>query len=106
MIEFVLQWNESHMEKRITISVELENLAKKNITLVEHADFVFLSKDYAQLMGWMTKEIAIQNLRHFVKKKFVENYVQYNFTLNIRCIKFHFFVSSYCKIEIDLSMGK
>lgn len=72
MIESVIQWNESHEEKRIIVSVELENLAKKNIALIEHADVVFLSKDYAELMSWMTKEIAIQSLRDFVKKKFVE----------------------------------
>lgn len=68
MIDAVTQWNKVNADTRITISVELENRAEKNIELIGDADFVFLSKDFANLMGWLTKEVAIHNLRKYVKK--------------------------------------
>lgn len=69
MINSVLQWNSEHPDQCITISVELENRSEKNLPLVQHADYVFLSKDFAELMGWMSKEVAIHNLRKYVKNK-------------------------------------
>lgn len=70
MIDHVDDWNKNENNRHpITISVELENLAVKNIELVEKADVIFLSKDYACLMNWNTKEVAIHNLRIYVKKK-------------------------------------
>ena len=69
MIDSVLQWNSKHPDQRITISVELENQTKMNLPLAQDADYVFLSKDFAKLMGWMSKEVAIQSLRKFVKKE-------------------------------------
>lgn len=75
MINSVLQWNSEHPDQYITISVELENRSEKNLPLVKHADHVFLSKDFAELMGWMSKEVAIHNLRKYVKKKYVFTFV-------------------------------
>lgn len=70
MIDFIVGWNESHPADRITISVELENHAKKNVSLVKNADVVFLSKDYSQFMGWNTKENALQSIREFVNQRY------------------------------------
>lgn len=71
MIDSILEWNEKHPDQRIVVSVELENRTEKNLPLVKDADFVFLSKDFAELMGWMSKEVAIHNLRKYVKKQYV-----------------------------------
>lgn len=69
MIDLVVLWNKIENKPNIPISVELENLSKENIALVEKADVVFLSKDYACLMGWTNKEVAVHNLRKYVKKE-------------------------------------
>lgn len=69
MIDLVVQWNEKNPNNTITLSVELENQAEKNIDLATDADIVFLSKDFAKLMGWQTKEVAIHNLRKYVKQQ-------------------------------------
>lgn len=68
MIDSIVQWNSKH-DERIVISVELENRSKKNLSLVSDADYVFVSKDFAELMGWKTKEDTIQNLKEYVKKE-------------------------------------
>lgn len=68
MIDAIVQWNSEHTDQCIVISVELENRNKNNLMLVTDADFVFLSRDFAELMGWMSKEVAIHNLRKYVKK--------------------------------------
>lgn len=68
MIDYVVDWNKLDNRPHITISVELENLSEKNILLVEKAGVIFLSKDFACLMGWKSKEVAIHNLRKYVKK--------------------------------------
>lgn len=67
MIDLIFLWNKIDNKPNITISIELENLSPNNIALVEHADYVFLSKDYATMMGWTTKEVAIHTLRKYVK---------------------------------------
>lgn len=67
MIDSILEWNKSHPDERITISVELETRSKKTIVLVEHADFVFIGKDYSELMGWNTKEMTVESIRKYVK---------------------------------------
>lgn len=69
MIASVVQWNATNPNKYIVISVELENRNETNLELVSHADYVFLSRDFAELMGWMSKEVAIHNLRKYVKKE-------------------------------------
>lgn len=69
MIDSIVQWNVQHPDQRIVISVELENRTEKNLTLVADADYVFLSKDFSELMGWTSKEVAIHNLRKYVKKE-------------------------------------
>lgn len=69
MIDSVHEWNAANPEQYIVISVELENRTEKNLPLIKEADFVFLSKDFAELMGWMSKEVAIHNLRKYVKKQ-------------------------------------
>ncbi|XP_031634393.1 ketohexokinase-like [Contarinia nasturtii] len=69
MIDSIVQWNAEHPDQRITISVELENRTEKNLPLVADADYVYLSKDFAEIMGWMSKEVAIHNLRKYVKKE-------------------------------------
>lgn len=69
MIDSIVRWNDEHSEQRITISVELENRTEKNLALVKDADYVFLSRDFAELMGWMSKEVAIHNLRKYVKQQ-------------------------------------
>lgn len=69
MIDSVVTWNSEHPEQHIVISVELENRTEKNLPLITDADFVFLSKDFAELMQWNTKEMAIHNLRKYVKKE-------------------------------------
>lgn len=71
MIDSVISWNATHTEQRIVISVELENRTEKNLPLVKNADYVFLSKDFAELMQWTSKEVAIHNLRKYVKKEWV-----------------------------------
>lgn len=71
MIDFIACWNGAHPDDRITISVELENHAKKNVSLVEHADYVFLSKDFSVFMGWNTKENALQSIREYVKQRYL-----------------------------------
>lgn len=68
MIDSIIQWNEANPDKYIVISVELENRNEKNLQLVPDADYVFLSRDFAELMGWMSKEVGIHNLRKYVKK--------------------------------------
>ena len=71
MIDSILQWNFEHPDQRITVSVELENRNETNLLLAQDADYVFLSKDFAELVGWMSKEVAIHNLRKYVKKEYV-----------------------------------
>lgn len=71
MIDSVLEWNVKNPKQRITVSVELENRTEKNLPLVKDVDFIFLSKDFAELMGWMSKEVAIHNLRKYVKQQYV-----------------------------------
>lgn len=71
MINSILKWNSEQPDQRITISVELENRTEKNLPLVQDADYVFLSKEFADLMGWTSKETAIHNLRKYVKKEYV-----------------------------------
>lgn len=71
MIDSIVEWNAKHHEQRIVVSVELENRTDKNLQLVKEADFVFLSKDFAEFMGWMSKEVAIHSLRKYVKKQYV-----------------------------------
>lgn len=69
MIELVVLWNKIENKPNITISVELENLKEANLCLIEQADFVFLSKDFACMMGWTNKELAVHNLRKYVKNE-------------------------------------
>lgn len=69
MVDSVLQWNAKNPDLRIIISVELEVWNEEIFPLAQTADFVFMSKDFAQFMGWMTKEVAIQNLTKYVKKE-------------------------------------
>lgn len=69
MIDLIVLWNKIENKPNITISLELENLSSKNITLAANADVVFLSKDYAVMMGWTNKEVAVHNLRKYVKKE-------------------------------------
>lgn len=69
MIDSIVQWNAANPDKYIVISVELENRSEKNVVLVPNADYVFLSRDFAELMGWMSKEVGIHNLRKYVKKE-------------------------------------
>lgn len=71
MIELITLWNKIENKPNITISVELEKLSPRLVILVEFADVVFLSKDYAIQMGWQTKEEAVQSLRNDVKKRFI-----------------------------------
>lgn len=69
MIDSILAWNAKNPTDRIVISVELEHLKKDILSLVKDADVVFLSRDYAELMQWTSKEVAIHNLRKYVKKE-------------------------------------
>lgn len=69
MIDSILAWNAKNPNDRIVISVELEHLKKDILSLVKDADVVFLSRDYAELMQWTSKEVAIHNLRKYVKKE-------------------------------------
>lgn len=69
MIDSIVQWNTANPDQYIVISAELENRNEKNLVLVADADFVFLSRDFAELMGWNGKEVAIHNLRKYVKKR-------------------------------------
>lgn len=69
MIDSILTWNAKNPTDRIVISVELEHLKKDILSLVKDADIVFLSRDYAELLQWTSKEVAIHNLRKYVKKE-------------------------------------
>lgn len=69
MIDSILAWNAKNPTDRIVISVELEHLKKDILSLVKDADIVFLSRDYAELLQWTSKEVAIHNLRKYVKKE-------------------------------------
>lgn len=69
MIESVMEFNGKNPDQRIVVSVELENRSEKNLQLVKDADYVYLSKDFAEMMGWNSKEVAIHNLRKYVKKQ-------------------------------------
>lgn len=69
MIDFIVLWNKIKTKPNITISLELENLSSNNIELAANVDVVFLSKDYALMMGWTNKEVAVHNLRKYVKKE-------------------------------------
>lgn len=69
MIELIVLWNKIDGKPNITISIELENLTATNLNLLEHVDYVFLSKDFACMMGWTNKEIAVHNLRKYVKHR-------------------------------------
>lgn len=71
MIELITLWNKIETKPNIPISVELEKLSPRLIILVEYADVVFLSRDYALQMGWNNREEAVDNLRKEVKKRFV-----------------------------------
>lgn len=71
MIDSVVEWNAKHPEHCIVISIELELKTEKNLSMVKEADFVFLGKDFAEFMQWNSKEVAIHNLRKYVKKEWV-----------------------------------
>lgn len=68
MIDLIVLWNKIENKADITISLELENSSADNIKLAANADIVFLSRDYALMMGWTNKEVAVHNLRKYVKK--------------------------------------
>lgn len=70
MINSVVEWNYAHPDQSIIISIELEIGTKDELQFVLDADYVFLSKDFSQVMGWTSKETAVHNLRKYVKKKY------------------------------------
>lgn len=69
MIDLIVLWNKIENKPDIIISLELEKLTSDNITLAANADYVFLGKDFALMMGWTNKEVAVHNLRKYVKKE-------------------------------------
>lgn len=50
----IKQYNlKQSLHNRIKISLDLEKKRQENLQLINHADVVFLGKDYAQLLGWL-----------------------------------------------------
>lgn len=92
MIDSILEWNVKHPDQRIVVSIELENRTEKNLALVKDADYVFLSKDYSEFMGWKSKEVAIHNLRKYVKKQYVDlNMITFFDQMNMWLWKYCFY---------------
>lgn len=57
------------MKPNVTISVEFETLSAANLILAEHADVIFVSKDYANLIGFTSKESAVYGMQKQKIKK-------------------------------------
>ncbi|MCL4121437.1 UNVERIFIED_CONTAM: hypothetical protein GTU68_045842 [Idotea baltica] len=67
MIKHVNTLNESR-ESKIKISVEIEKTLPQIFELFPLADFVFVSKEYAQFRGWMDIQEALSNASKLVKE--------------------------------------
>lgn len=62
MIDLIVQWNKTN--NKITISVEFEKPRKEILILAEHADVIFVGKDFASHLGY-TKESAVYEIQKY-----------------------------------------
>ncbi len=74
MIESVVLFNRASSTQpsdRITISVDLEKLCVENLSLVNFADVVLISKDFAIHLGYENKTVAVHGFRKRTRPGFV-----------------------------------
>lgn len=57
-----------NFDPTIKISVELEKLRGDDLYLVDHADYVFLSKTFAQYLGCTDKKEAVYHLKKLANR--------------------------------------
>lgn len=68
MINLIVLWNKIETKPDIKISVEFERPSPNNLILAEHADVIFIGKEFASHYGY-TKDSAVHELREYAKKK-------------------------------------
>lgn len=66
MIDLIVQWNKTN--NKIMVSVEFEKPLKENLILAEHADVIFVGKDFASHFGY-TKESAVYEIQKYANNK-------------------------------------
>lgn len=72
MMESVVAFNkEKEKSEKITISLDIENLQTGNLSLVNFADVVILSKDFAKHLGYQNKITAVNSFRQLTRSRFV-----------------------------------
>ena len=68
MIDMVEKWNSALThESKIIVSVELEKPRKTLLPLLDKADVVFISKDFARFCGYSSASEAVKSLRNKIK---------------------------------------
>lgn len=68
MVSIVDKFNSSHLaEDRIVVSVELEKPRQSLLQLVDKADVVFMSKDFARFCGFSSAFEAVESFRGKIK---------------------------------------
>lgn len=68
MINLIILWNKIDSKPNITISVEFERPSDDNLILAEHADVIFIGKEFASHYGY-TKKTAVYEMKKHTKKK-------------------------------------
>lgn len=64
MIDIVEEFNSAQSSKdRIVVSVELEKPRKSPMQLLDKADVVFTSKDFAEFLGFSSPYETVKSLR-------------------------------------------
>lgn len=72
MMESVVAFNkDKDKSDRITISLDLEKLQIENLSLVDFADVVILSKEFAMHLGCDNKTTAVHSFRQLKRSRFV-----------------------------------
>lgn len=69
MINLIVLWNKIETKPDIKISVEFERPSANNLILAEHADVIFVGKEFASHYGY-TKDSAVVELREYAKKRY------------------------------------
>lgn len=68
MMESIVSFNkEKENHDRITISLDMEKLQMENLTLVNFADVVVLSKELAMHLKYENKTMAVHSFRRLTR---------------------------------------
>lgn len=67
MINSIAEWNSISTNHQITISVEFEKPVHENLQLANHADVVFVGKEFASHFGY-TKESVVFEVAKWTKE--------------------------------------